>query len=78
MIMYSVLCVPDHSSIMASTPNPVNRHHQPASVHEFQNWFDGDGRLVKEAVMRQCLFEGWYFSLYTHTIVYIWVDQLDQ
>ena len=43
---------------MASTPDPVCRFQQPASVVDYQSWFDSDGRLVKEAVMRQCLFEG--------------------
>ena len=43
---------------MATTPDPLSRHQQPASVQEYQTWFDEDGRLVKEAVMRQCLFEG--------------------
>ena len=43
---------------MATTPDPVNRFSHPASVEEFQTWFDADGRLVKESLMRQCLFEG--------------------
>lgn len=43
---------------MATTPDPVNRFSSPASVEEFRTWFDVDGRLVKESLMRQCLFEG--------------------
>lgn len=43
---------------MASTPEPSNHFQQPAGVDEYQSWFDADGRLVKEALMRQCLFEG--------------------
>ena len=43
---------------MATTPDPVSRFSGPASVEEFQTWFDADGRLVKESLMRQCLFEG--------------------
>ena len=43
---------------MATTPDPVNRFSGPVSVEEFQTWFDSDGRLVKESLMRQCLFEG--------------------
>ena len=27
-------------------------------VAEYRDWFDSDGRLVKEAQMRQCVFEG--------------------
>ena len=45
---------------MASTPDRLNRFHQPARVQEYHSWFDSDGRLVKEALMRQCLFEGEY------------------
>ena len=44
--------------LMATTPDPVNRFSSPVSIEEFQTWFDGDGRLVKESLMRQCLFEG--------------------
>ena len=42
---------------MASTPDPVCRFQQPASVVDYQSWFDSDGRLVKEAVIRKWLFE---------------------
>jgi hypothetical protein len=44
--------------LMATTPDPVSRFSGPASVEEFRTWFDADGRLVKESLMRQCLFEG--------------------
>ena len=30
----------------------------PVSPEEYVGWFDSDGRLVREAVMRQRLFEG--------------------
>ena len=43
---------------MAMTPDPVSHFSGPASVEEFHTWFDSDGRLVKESLMRQCLFEG--------------------
>ena len=48
---------------MAMTPDPVNCFSSAASVEEFQTWFDADGRLVKESLMRQCLFEGKFVCL---------------
>ena len=32
--------------------------HMPVSADEFAEWFDSDGRLVKEVTMRQRVFEG--------------------
>ena len=31
---------------------------QPVSAEEFADWFDSDGRLVREVTMRQRVFEG--------------------
>ena len=32
--------------------------HMPVNAGEFAEWFDSDGRLVKEVTMRQIVFEG--------------------
>ncbi len=37
---------------------PVTADRSPVTPEECLGWFDSDGRLVKEAVMRQRLFEG--------------------
>ena len=59
---------------MATTPDPVNRFSGPVSVEEFQTWFDSDGRLVKESLMRQCLFEGNVEIYSSKGRLYLWYD----
>ncbi len=39
-----------------SHANNRHRHGNPVSDSEFSDWFDSDGRLVKEAAMREALF----------------------
>ena len=40
-----------------SEPSPKSSW-EPVSAEEFAEWFDSDGRLVKEVTMRQRVFEG--------------------
>ena len=40
-----------------SEPQPQSSW-QPVSAEEFADWFDSDGRLVREVTMRQRVFEG--------------------
>ena len=40
-----------------SEPHPQSSW-QPVSAEEFADWFDSDGRLVREVTMRQRVFEG--------------------
>ena len=40
-----------------SEPHPQSSW-QPVSADEFADWFDSDGRLVREVTMRQRVFEG--------------------
>ena len=42
----------------ASLHRYSRRHSSPVSEKEFSDWFDSDGRLVKEAAMREALFHG--------------------
>ena len=51
-----------------SEPHPQSSW-QPVSAEEFSEWFDSDGRLVKEVTMRQRVFEGMSHKLHPfHTI----------
>ena len=44
---------------------------QPVSAEEFAEWFDSDGRLVREVTMRQRVFEG-NTNTHTHAHTYIY------
>ena len=44
-----------------SEPHPQSSW-QPVSAEEFLEWFDSDGRLVKEVTMRQRVFLEWFDS----------------
>ena len=46
-----------------SEPHPQSSW-QPVSAEEFAEWFDSDGRLVKEVTMRQRVFEGMSHKLH--------------
>ena len=35
-----------------------DRPRTPVTPEEYRDWFDSDGRLVKEGIMRQRVFEG--------------------
>ena len=39
---------------------------EPVSSEEFSEWFDSDGRLVKEVTMRQRVFEGLLTFIFIH------------
>ena len=60
-----------------SNPSPRTRHGTPVSTDEYQGWFDSDGRLVKESIMRQTLFEGEYVCVCTTvTLIMFYKAQL--
>ena len=66
---------------MMSEPHP-QLSWQPVSAEEFADWFDNDGRLVREVTMRQRVFEGtcvsagfptsFLQSLYVYSITHLY------
>ncbi len=45
-----------YSNGASPSHNTRHRHGNPVSDSEFSDWFDSDGRLVKEAAMKEALF----------------------
>ena len=43
---------------MSASPLAARGRGNVVGVAEYRDWFDSDGRLVKEAQMRQRVFEG--------------------
>ncbi len=50
------LCVQNMSTVSPSPTHTRHRRGNRVSDSEFNDWFDPDGRLVKEAAMREAIF----------------------
>ena len=61
-----------------SSPSPaVRAHSAPLGPDEVGEWFDQDGRLVKEAVMKKALFEGMYQYHKVEPVI-VWINRSSQ
>ena len=58
LIKLSVRKIIMHACLLTPNRNEARREGSPASQEDVDSWFDKDGRLVKEAKMRQTMFEG--------------------